>query len=210
MSKIKIIIAEDQEIVRHGLVLLLQEFPDIEITGEAANGSEALALLEKNAAHVVLMDVDMPVMNGIQATSLVHEKFPETNVLMLTIRYDADIIRQSIAVGAKGFEFKSALILQLKEAIDTVAKGRLYISEEANRMLLQPQVSAQPDALKLLSTRELEIFKLLAQGNSSPQIAEQHFISRRTVDAHRYNIMQKLNLPNIQALIVFAAKNGMV
>src|SRR4030095_14099499 len=159
---------------------------------------------------LVLMDVEMPGMDGITATGKIAESYPGVKVLMLTMMNNPATIRQSIAAGAKGFVYKNASEEELKEAIEKVMAGQLYLSEEASRVLLQQEERTVPDALRQLSEREIEILKLIAQGYSSKLIGAKLFISPATVDTHRKNILKKLGLSGISALTKFALKHKLI
>lgn len=209
---IRLALADDHHLVRKGFRALLEEIPTIEVVAEASNGQELIELLKKQSANVVLMDVEMPLMNGIEACGLIQQMFVNVKVIMLTMRNEAEIIRQCVANGAKGFLFKNAAISELTDAILKVAAGQTYFSSEVTMLLLSQNTKAvsQNRELELLSEREIEIIKLICEGLSSVEIGDKLFISPRTVDTHRNNILQKLNLPNIAALVRFAMHHKMI
>ncbi|MDX1940974.1 MAG: response regulator transcription factor [Saprospiraceae bacterium] len=205
---IKIILADDHHLVRKGFRALLEEIPGIIVVGDAANGLELLELLQKIPADVVLLDVEMPGMGGIEACGKIQTQFVDTKVIMLTMRNDAEIVKQSVANGARGFLFKNTSPSELQTAIQKVASGEAYFSSEVTMLLLsQPQTNP---ALTGLTEREMEIIRLVAEGLSSAEIGEKLFISPRTVDTHRNNILQKLDLPNVAALVRFAMQHKLV
>ena len=205
---IKIILADDHHLVRKGFRALLEEIPGITVVGDAANGLELLELLQKSPADVVLLDVEMPGMGGIEACGKIQTQFVDTKVIMLTMRNDAEIVKQSVANGARGFLFKNTSPSELQTAIQKVASGEAYFSSEVTMLLLsQPQTNP---ALTGLTEREMEIIRLVAEGLSSAEIGEKLFISPRTVDTHRNNILQKLDLPNVAALVRFAMQHKLV
>lgn len=205
---IKIILADDHHLVRKGFRALLEEIPGIIVVGDAANGLELLELLQKIPADVVLLDIEMPGMGGIEACGKIQTQFVDTKVIMLTMRNDAEIVKQSVANGARGFLFKNTSPSELQTAIQKVASGEAYFSSEVTMLLLsQPQTNP---ALTGLTEREMEIIRLVAEGLSSAEIGEKLFISPRTVDTHRNNILQKLDLPNVAALVRFAMQHKLV
>lgn len=207
-----IIVADDHTLVRRGLVSLLSEIA-ASVT-EAANGKEVLDLLSKEVPgknyDLVLMDVEMPVMDGISAVARISKDFPGVKVLMLTMMNNAVTIRQCIASGAAGFVYKNASEEELREAIEKIMGGQLYLSQEANRVLLQTEEQSAAPVLRQLSSRETEILKLIAMGYSSTVIGEKLFISPATVDTHRKNILRKLGVTGIPALTRFALQHKLI
>ncbi len=207
-KNIKVFLADDHNLVRKGFRVLLEEMPGIEIVGDAANGLELLDLLQKCQADVVLLDVEMPVMNGIEACGRIHTQFPETKVIMLTMRNEAIFVKQSVANGACGFLFKNTSPEELQEAIQKVASGQTYFSSEVTMLLLSHQQGNK--ALAALTDREIESIRFVAEGFFSNEIGKKLFISPRTVDTHRNNVLQKLDLPNIAALVRFAMEHKLL
>ncbi|MEO6168889.1 MAG: response regulator transcription factor [Chitinophagales bacterium] len=213
-NPLRIIIADDHTLVRKGLVSILEEMQIAQSLTEAANGKEVMDLLGASPQlpdyDLVLMDVEMPVMDGITASSKIKQEYPSVNVLMLTMMNNPATIRQCIASGAKGFVYKNASEIELAEAIQKVMSGQLYLSEEASRTLLKQEEVFVPDKIRQLSTREVEILKLVAIGYSSTVIGEKLFISPSTVDTHRKNILKKLGLTGIPALTKFALQHKLI
>jgi DNA-binding NarL/FixJ family response regulator len=211
-DKIRVIIAEDHELVRQGFVAMLEKLDFAELVGEAANGKQVIELLRNGKlADVVLMDIEMPVMNGIEAAEMIAKNFLSVKTVILTMLNDKDLIREAIDKGAKGFLFKNSPAHEFAEAIKRVAAGENYFSSEVAAILLNKKSSAHANpSVNELSARELEIIQLVAEGLSSNEIGEKLFISPRTVDTHRNNILQKLDLPNIASLVSFAYKNKLV
>lgn len=205
---IKVVIADDHQLVRKGFRALLEEIPGIAIIGDASNGLELLDLLQKSLADVALLDVGMPIMDGIETCGKIQTQFPDTRVIMLTMRNEPDIVKLSVAKGAHGFLFKNTSPEELREAIQKVAQGQTYFSSEVT-MLLLSQAQENP-ALAILTEREMEIIRIVAEGFSSTEIGEKLFISPRTVDTHRNNILQKLDLPNVAALVRFAMQHKLI
>lgn len=211
-DQIKIIIAEDHELVRRGFVALLEKLEFIQLVGEAANGKQVLELLRNgNLADVVLMDIEMPVMNGIEAAEMIMRNYRTVKIIMLTMMNDKDVIEEAIEKGAKGFLFKNSPEYEFAEAIKKVAAGENYYSSEVAAVLLNKKTkNSDNSAINELSEREIEIIRLVSQGFSSIEIGKKLFISPRTADTHRNNILQKLDLPNIASLVSFAYKNKLI
>lgn len=211
-KKIRIIIADDHQIVIDGLKSLLFDQPQIEIIGEALDGLEVLKLAELMPAHVVIMDVDMPRMDGLEATRQLREKHPCTQVLALTMHSEKAVVNKMLEAGAQGYVLKNVRKDELLEAISKVAAGKRYFSNEVTMAVL-----AQPEVEQLngqqhvhLTQRELEILRLVAEGYSNTEIGNKLFISPRTVDTHRTNLMKKLEVRNIAGLIRYAFRQGLM
>lgn len=209
---VKLIIADDHQLVRQGMAALVGVLDFVNLIGEAANGQQLLALLRSGKRpDVVLLDVEMPVMGGLEALIHLRKDYLGVKAIMLTMLNDRDLIRQAVDNGAQGFLFKNASAQELSEAIRKVAGGGLYFSPEVSLLLLQP-ASSKPlnPSLARLSERELEVLKLVAEGFSSTEIGEKLYISPRTVDTHRNHLIQKLDVHGIAGLVRFALENGLV
>lgn len=210
-DKIKILLADDHQLVRKGFRALLEELDFVEIVGEAANGKEAVNLLRNGAKpNVALLDYEMPQMNGLEATVEIRRDFLGVKVIMLTMLQNKELIEDAVGKGVSGFLFKNTSLEELSEAIKRVAAGDTYFSSDVTFTLLKPVHNPDAPLLAQLSDREIEILKLVAQGFSSTDIGQQLFISPRTVDTHRNNIIQKLNVQGIAGLVQFAVRNKMV
>ncbi len=208
---IKILLADDHQLVRKGFRALLEELDFVEIVGEAANGKEAVNLLRNGAKpNVALLDYEMPQMNGLEATVEIKRDFLGVKVIMLTMLQSKELIEEAVAKGVSGFLFKNTSLEELSEAIKRVANGDTYFSSEVTLTLLKPVHNPDAPLFALLSDREIEILKLVAKGLSSTEIGQQLFISPRTVDTHRNNIIQKLDVQGIAGLVQFAVRNKLV
>jgi len=207
-------IAEDQAIILHSLMILLNSLQNIEVIGTALNGVELMALLEKDKPDVILMDINMPKMNGIEATKIIDAKMPWVKVIALSM-YDHPVyIKKMFKSGAKGFVSKNATKMELGKAIDMVYNGDIYISEEISRILLR-EYSNTADSdenadYTSLTSREIEIIQLLADGLYTKEIAEKLFISDKTVERHKTNILKKLKLRNTAQLVKVAITKGII
>lgn len=211
MDKIKILLADDHQLVRKGFRALLEELDFVEVVGEAANGKEAVTLLRNGAKpNVALLDYEMPLMNGLEATEAIKRDFLGVKVIMLTMLQSKELVQEAVAKGVSGFLYKNTSLEELSEAIQRVAGGDTYFSSEVTLTLLKPAHNPDASLLAMLSEREIEILKLVAQGLSSTAIGQQLFISPRTVDTHRNNIIQKLDVPGIAGLVQFAVRNKLV
>jgi two-component system response regulator NreC len=209
-SLIKVLLADDHTIVRQGLKLILSAHPDLEVVGEAANGNEVINLAEKLKPDVILMDVAMPELNGIEATRRLHQISPRMKVLVLSMHKEAVYIREILKAGARGYILKDAIDTELVNAIQSVARGDGYISPAISGALLSDYRQNLTDPLDLLSTREREVLQLIAEGKTNKEVATRLNLSVYTVDSHRGKIMEKLNLHSAGELIRFAVKNGLV
>lgn len=207
-TPIRIIIADDHQMMRQGLRALLALAPDIQVVAEASNGQEVLELVRKNTGATVLLDLDMPVLNGLDTTVALTRQFPGTRILMLTMHAEPALVKRCIQAGAAGYLLKTADQDELLLAIRRVAAGKSYVDQDLNRL----STPDSPDIAKLasLTAREREILVLIAQGKSNPEMAEMLFISIKTVDTHRVNLMRKLDIHQLALLTQFALKAGLL
>jgi two-component system response regulator NreC len=215
MKEIKLLIVDDHQIIIDGLKSLLEEEAGFKLIGEANNGQEALKVLKLLDVDIVLMDIDMPVMNGIEATKQILKDFQSVKVVILSMHKEGGLIKNLIAIGAHGFLLKNSDQAELIDAIRKVASGDRYFSPDVTMSLLsKTSVDSSSfkgiDLLSQLTERETEILKLIAEGYSNKEIGEKLFISHRTVDTHRTNLMKKLDVTNIAGLIKFAILTGIV
>lgn len=211
MAMIKLILADDHHLVRQGFRALLESLDSVEIVGEAANGQQVIDLLRGGKhAQIVLMDAEMPVLDGLAATEQIMRDFLGVRVIMLTMLNTKVIIQKAVEKGVKGFLFKNTSKYELNEAIRRVAEGETYFASEVASVLLGTSKPSENGSLELLSEREIEILKLVAEGFSSTEIGDKLFISPRTVDTHRNNLIQKLNVHGIVGLVRFAIQHKLV
>ncbi|MBP1674450.1 MAG: DNA-binding response regulator [Bacteroidetes bacterium] len=211
MEKIRIIIADDHQLFRNGLKILLNAFPDFEVTGEASNGEEFLKILRNTKAEIALMDINMPEMDGIEATRKGLRLCPDMNIIALSMYGEEEYYYKMVDAGAKGFVLKDSDISEVKEAILTVRKGGSYFSQELLYHVIQ-KIKHRENENKIanLSKREKEILMKICEGLSNQEIADNLFISKRTVDKHRANLLGKTNSKNTASLILFAIKNKLI
>ena len=210
ISPIKILLVDDHQMMIDGLKALLLHENNIIIAGEANNGKEALNLLQTTSIDVIITDINMPKFSGIELTVEVKEKHPETKVLALSMHQDSDYISEVLEAGASGYILKNTGKKELLEAINRIANNFTYLSPEVEETILQQafkQQKAQDQKIVVLTNREQEILKLIAEEFSNQQIAEKLFISERTVETHRKNIFRKTKTKSIVGLIQYSIKN---
>lgn len=212
MKQIDIIIADDHRIFREGVRALLEREAQFNVIGEAASAEELMAMLTEKQPCVVLMDIDMGESNGIDATEQIRKVYPEVEVLALSMHSESNYIVRMLDVGAKGYILKNTGREEMAAAIRTVAAGDSYFSSKVSTQLLAHlnQRNKKPKTEVPLTPRELEILRLIASEYSNPEIAEKLFISVRTVDTHRRNLLEKLNLKNTAGLVKYAIKQGLL
>jgi DNA-binding NarL/FixJ family response regulator len=209
---IKVLLADDHEIIIDGIVSILKDEADIEVVATASNGEEAVHYIESNAVDIAVLDINMPLMNGITATKLIQTSSPETKVLILSM-YDKDeFIDEIIAAGCRGYILKNRGQEELVKAIRRIYKGSPYFGEEiTEKMLNQHMKSKAPVEEKVnLTKRELEVLKLIAVEFTSSEIADQLSIAESTVNTHRRNLIEKLGVRSSLGLGIYAVKNGLI
>jgi DNA-binding NarL/FixJ family response regulator len=211
---IRTLLAEDHTLVRSGVRALLEASKGVTVVGEADHGRKAVELTRELQPELVLMDIGMPELNGIEAARQIRASMPDTRVIMLSMYQDQQYVFESLKAGANGYVLKAAAFQELLSAIDAVMAGRSYISPALSDNIMTDYVRrAQGDQrdteLDKLSAREREVLQLIAEGKSSAEVAELLHISVRTVDTHRHNIMTKLEIHSIAGLTKFAIRHGL-
>lgn len=216
-EQIHIMIVDDHQIIIDGLKSLLSEVKNLKVVAEANNGKDAIDVFSKTPVNIVLMDIEMPLMNGWDATKIIIDRYPDTKVIALTTFSEKAIVKKMLNAGASGYILKNVKKETLLEAIETVYHGKQYLSSEIALALLkssaeeiiipQKQVS---QSVNLLSSREIEVLKLIADGLSNAEIGAKLFISPKTVKAHRENLMKKLDLHNVVELVRYAIDNRLI
>ncbi|QJX45479.1 response regulator transcription factor [Hymenobacter taeanensis] len=214
---IRIILVDDHTIIRDGIRALLSDQEGLEVVGEAGNGQDLLALLATTPTDVVLMDMNMPVMDGMEATKRLREEYPQVHVLALSMLDHEEYINRMFEAGAYGYVLKNAGKLEIVYAIRTVANGRQFLCSELGVKFLQklmqaatPNVVATAKKTDGLSKRETEVLQLIAEGLTNAEIAEKLFTSKRTIETHRQNIIEKTQAKNTAALISYAVRQGLL
>src|SRR5579872_907977 len=207
---IRVLLADDHAMVRKGFRLILEAQPDMEIVGEAGNGREAVELSQSLKPDVVVMDVAMPELNGIEATRRLATSSPHTRVLALSMHKDSVYVREILRAGARGYLLKDSVAADLINAVRAVAQGEGYISPAVSNAVLDDYRKHVTNPIDLLSSREREVLQILAEGKTKKEIAGVLNLSVYTVDAHRGRIMEKLNVHSINELVRFAVRNGLI
>lgn len=205
----RILVCDDHQLVLDGLKSLINGQDDINVVSTANSGREAIRQLEILKVDIILMDIDMPEMNGIEATKILKKDYPEIKIIILTMHDEKSIIQLLMDIGADGYILKNATQEELLQGIRQVKQGKKHFSPDVTIALLRndkESSSVSPD----LTERELEILKLIAEGFSNKEIGDKLFISHRTVDTHRTNLMKKLEINNIAGLIRYAIKHSLV
>ncbi len=215
MNAIRILLADDHPVVRDGLRALLEREADMSVVAEATDGREALRLVEEQAPDVVVMDVGMPVMNGMEATRRIVALNPRTAVVILSMHQDESYVLGSLNAGAKGYLLKDSMRREVVEAIRAVAQGRSFLTRKISEMLKEDYVGelrrrGLEDSYSLLTDREREILQLIAEGRANKEIAGVLNISLTTVETHRSHILQKLDLHSVPELILYAVRKGII
>jgi DNA-binding NarL/FixJ family response regulator len=209
-KKIRILLADDHAVVRQGFRMILGAQADMEIIGEAGNGREAVSMSEQLHPDVVVMDVAMPELNGIEATRRIMEQAPHTRILALSMHKDSVYVREILRAGARGYLLKDSIDVDLLAAVRAVGRGEGYLSPAVSDTVLSDYRKHVTDPLDLLSSREREVLQLIAEGKTNKDIATALNLSVYTVDAHRGRIMEKLNLHSTSELVRFAVRKGLI
>jgi DNA-binding NarL/FixJ family response regulator len=214
-DSIYVLLVDDHRILRAGLRILLDAQPDIQVVGEANDGRQAIVEAQRLHPNVIIMDITMPDMSGIEATQRIKRLMPDTKILILTMHDNEAYLFQSLRAGASGYILKEAADTELISAIRMVQSGRFYLSRLAQSMMVEDyltrvRLGEEKDIYNDLTEREREILKLIAEGLTNNQIAEKLVISPKTVDTHRTHIMDKLNLHNRTELVKYAMRRGLI
>jgi two-component system, NarL family, response regulator NreC len=213
--KLKILIADDHGVVRKGLRLLLEQYNELEVVGEAANGREAVQLASRVAPHVAILDVAMPLLNGIEAAEQIRKTNGELGIIILTMHADEAYVLRALNAGVKGYLLKESAEEDLLRAVRAVAQGKPFFSPAITQTLLEDYMrvlkqEGLSDSFELLTPREKEVLQLLAEGKSNKEAASILDVSLYTVESHRTNMMQKLNLHNTAEIVLYAVRKNLV
>ena len=215
MKKLRILLADDHIVMRTGLRALLERQPNLEVVGESENGRETVALAASLRPDVVVMDVGMPVLNGIEATQMIVTQCPTIAVVILSMHADESYVMRALKAGARGYLLKDSAAADLIGAIQAISQGKSCFSPKVSRILAEDYVrvlkqKGAVDTYDLLTSREREILQLLAEGKSNKEVATALNISPYTVETHRSHILQKLNLHNSAELVLYAVRKGII
>lgn len=215
-EKVRIVVADDHHLVRSGIIKILNEHPSFEVISEAGDGKEAIEKCEILQPDVLLLDLDMPVLNGLETVPIVKKKMPELKVGILTMHKEKFLVEKLIKMGVEGYLYKSSDPEDLIYGVSKIAEGKRFYTSEVTEKLVNSEPTFKQTSkdqmvlLAQLSDREKEILKLIAEGFSNTEIGEKLFISARTVDTHRANSMKKLEVKNLAGLIRFAIAAGLI
>lgn len=211
---IGVLLVDDHKITRQGLRSMIEKENDLEVIGEAEDGREALDLAKENSPDVVVMDISMPDLNGIEATRMILDECPNSRVLALSMHADRRFAAGIFSAGAKGYLLKDCAFDEVVEAIRTVSQGRAYLSPDISEVMLDDYVDrlgedGDESAFSVLTDRQREVLQLLAEGQTTRQIAQELDVSVKTIESHRQNIMEKLDIHNVAELTKYAVREGL-
>ena len=213
--KIRVLVADDHAIIREGLRVMLGNQPDMEVVGVAANGREAIRLVDKHEPDVAVMDISMPELNGIEAIQQMLPRHPHMQVVVLSIHETKPYVYRALKVGAKGYLIKETAGLEVVDAVRAVDRGERYLSQRIADLLTDvsfrnSETSIGVSPLETLSSREREILQLVAEGETSQEVAERLSISPKTVDTYRSRLMHKIGVEDVAGLVKFAIQHGVI
>ncbi len=210
---IKVILADDHQLFREGLANLLADFPEIEVIAQAVNGKDAIDKARQLNPDVVIMDINMPDLDGVEATAQLLKEKPDIKVIGLSMHIDKQYIKGMLEAGSSGYLFKNCSYDELIKAIQTVHRGKKYLSEKITEILIQEYLTKEeigPSTSSELTDRESEILKLIAEGISVSDISNQLFVSIKTINTHKQHILEKLNLKTTTDIVKYALKKGII
>lgn len=218
MADIKILVVDDHPIFINGIVALLKGAEGFSIVGTAQNGLEVLEKIPATQPEIILMDINMPIMDGVEATKKIKELYPHIKVIMLTMHNELRLIKELLEIGARGYILKNISRADLLKALDLVSNGKPYLDPNVQEKMIQGISSSNDEKEDLeesklvenITTREMEILQLIALGLTSQEISNRLFISKNTVETHRKNLLSKLNVKNTAALLKYAYKHRLV
>ena len=215
MKKVRILLADDHTVMRAGLRALLERQPNLEVVGEAEDGRQSVQLASSHVPDVVVMDIAMPNLNGVEATRRMVSTHPTISVVILSMYSDESYVMRALQAGARAYLLKDSAVTDLIRAIEAVSQGKSFFSPKISRILAEDYVRAlkqrgSVDTFELLTTREREILQLLAEGKTNKEVATSLNISVYTAETHRGNILQKLNLHSSAELVLYAVRKGII
>jgi DNA-binding NarL/FixJ family response regulator len=213
MKPIRVVVAEDHALVRAGIRSLLEKLPGVEVVGEAADGREALELLETQSPHVALLDISMPGMNGLEAAARAARQFPATRVVVLSMHANEEYVHQALRAGAAGYLLKDAGAAELELAVRAVARGETYLSPAISKQVMSDYVrrtGAGTTSLEALTPRQREILQLIAEGHTTKEIAKKLDLGVKTIETHRAALMRRLDIHDVAGLVRYAIRSGLV
>ncbi|HEV2212326.1 MAG TPA: response regulator transcription factor [Gammaproteobacteria bacterium] len=206
----KILVADDHNLVRAGLTALIARLPDMEIVGEAPDGRQALRMVRDLAPDLVLMDIAMPGLNGLEAAERIHGIHPQTKIIILSMHANEEYVAQALKAGASGYLLKDAATTELEMALKSVSMGQFYLSPAISRQVVDNFLRGGPTGIDVLTPRQREILQLIAEGKSTRDIADTLHLSVKTVETHRAQLMERLDIHDVAGLIRYALKKGLI
>jgi DNA-binding NarL/FixJ family response regulator len=215
MKKIRILLVDDHKILRDGICSLLKEYPDMEVVGEAADGNNAFNLVKELSPDMVIMDISMPELNGIEATRKILADYPHIKIMALSMHYDKHFVSEIFKAGASGYLLKDCAFDEMAHAIRMIIDNKTYINSQIASLVVESLMSDTPSshnkhAFSLLTEREKEVLQLIAEGKSTKQIASHLNVSTKTIESHRRQVMGKLNIRNVADLTKYAIREGLI
>ena len=213
MNNVRVLLADDHTLVRAGLRKLLESLPSIDVVGEASDGLELIELVERLQPHVILMDIAMPGLNGLEATGRICRSWPEIRVLILSMHQNAEYIRQALRQGAVAYLLKDSAPMELELALKAVLQGETYLSPAVSKGVVSDYVQrlrSEEQPIDALTPRQREVLQLIAEGQSTKEIARRLDLSIKTVETHRTQLMKQLDIHEIAGLVRYALRAGLV
>jgi len=212
-NPIHVLLAEDHTLVRAGIRALLKDIPGVEVIGEAGDGQIALRLVEELQPDLVIMDIGLPELNGLQATAVISDTYPAVKVLILSMHDNEEFVLKALKSGVSGYMLKDSSTQELRFAIEAIARGEIYLSPAISRQVVANyihRVNGRSDPLSVLTPRQRQVLQLIAQGYTTKKIALELNISLSSADTHRTRLMERLDIHDIAGLVRFAIQNGLV
>ncbi len=209
---LRVLLADDHTLVRAGIRSLLEDIPGVAVVGEAGDGQAALQMIEKLLPDLVIMDIGMPLMSGLQVAARVSELFPSVKVLILSMHNNEEFVLEALKSGAAGYLLKDASTLELHLAVEAIARGEIYLSPGVSRQVVSSYMSrlnGQVDPLSVLTARQRQVLQLITQGFTTKEIAKELNISISSAETHRARLMERLDIHDIAGLVRFAIQNGL-
>lgn len=208
----RVVIADDHQLVRAGIAALLDDIPDVEVVGEAADGSEAVRLVEELLPSILFLDLAMPGMPGLEALALINESHPEVKVVILSMHDSEEHVLRALKLGATGFMLKDAAPEELAQAIKAINQGHTWLSSAVSKTVISSYVqrSGNEEGLNLLTARQNQVLKMIAEGRSTKDIGYELNLSVKTIETYRAQIMDKLDIRDIPGLVRYAIRNGII
>ena len=213
MNQTRVLLADDHALVRAGIRALMEKIPDVEVVGEAGTGREALELVRSTLPNIVLMDIAMTELGGLEALPRITKDFPSVNVIILSAHANEEYVIRALREGASGYMLKDSATTELELAINSVIQGKVYLSPSISRTVIDDylqRVSGAFSPLEQLTSRQREILQLIAEGKNTKEIAAELDISIKTVESHRLQLMDRLNIHDIAGLVRYAIRSGLV